>query len=167
MSRSRSQRPFFCSTHASRHALAEKYDVPSLKNLAQTKFEMAVTCYHDSSEYADTVEEVYCSTIDTDRGLRDIVPQKFRAHPSLATTQDIYAVIEETPTLALDLYRAERGIPVNVVVQKTPFENRVTSSHPSPKSTTSSISTPTKTMFDAKTSLAGGPQRHIAARRGA
>lgn len=94
------------------YALAEKYDIPSLKELAQSKFEMAMACYYDSSEFADAIEEVYCSTIDTDRGLRDIVLQAFRAHPALATTQDVYAVIKETPALAMELYKIERGMPV-------------------------------------------------------
>lgn len=99
-------------THTRVYALAEKYDIPSLKDLAQSKFEMAMACYYDSSEFADAIEEVYYSTIDSDRGLRDVVLQAFRAHPALATTQDVYAVIKETPTLALELYKLERGIPV-------------------------------------------------------
>jgi len=99
-------------THTRVYALAEKYDIPSLKELAQSKFEMAMACYYDSSEFADAIEEVYCSTIDTDRGLRDIVLQAFRAHPALATTQDVYAVIKETPALAMELYKIERGMPV-------------------------------------------------------
>lgn len=99
-------------THTRVYALAEKYDIPSLKDLAQSKFEMAMACYYDSSEFADAIEEVYCSTIDTDRGLRDIVLQAFRAHPALATTQDVYAVIKDTPALALELYKIERGLPI-------------------------------------------------------
>jgi hypothetical protein len=99
-------------THTRVYALAEKYDIPSLKDLAQSKFEMAMACYYDSSEFADAIEEVYCSTIDSDRGLRDIVLQAFRAHPALATTQDVYTVIKDTPTLALELYKVERGLPI-------------------------------------------------------
>lgn len=99
-------------THTRVYALAEKYDIPSLKDLAQSKFEMAMACYYDSSEFADAIEEVYCSTIDSDRGLRDVVIQAFRAHPALATTQDVYTVIKDTPSLALDLYKVERGLPI-------------------------------------------------------
>lgn len=99
-------------THTRVYAIAEKYDIPSLKELAQSKFEMAMACYYDSSEFADAIEEVYCSTIDSDRGLRDVVLQAFRAHPALATTQDVYNVIKNTPTLALELYKIERGLPV-------------------------------------------------------
>lgn len=98
--------------HTRVYALAEKYDIPSLKELAQRKFEMAMACFYDSSEFADAIEEVYCSTVDSDRGLRDVVLQAFRSHPALATTQDVYAVIKETPTLAFELFKVERGLPI-------------------------------------------------------
>lgn len=98
--------------HTRVYALAEKYDIPALKDLAQSKFEMAMACFYDSPEFADAITEVYCSTIDSDRGLRDIVLQAFRSHPQLASTQDVYAVIKETPSLAFELWKVERGIPV-------------------------------------------------------
>lgn len=96
--------------HTRVYALAEKYDIPSLKQLARRKFEMAVACYYDAPELADAIEFVYSSTIDSDRGLRDVVIQLFRTHPQLANTQDMFAVIQETPTLALDLWKVERGL---------------------------------------------------------
>lgn len=96
--------------HTQVYALAEKYDIPSLKQLAKRKFEMAVACYYDAPELADAIEFVYTSTVDSDRGLRDVVMQLFRNHPQLANTQDVFAVIKETPTLALDLWKVERGL---------------------------------------------------------
>ncbi|KAH0292288.1 hypothetical protein M436DRAFT_60948 [Aureobasidium namibiae CBS 147.97] len=99
-------------THTRVYALAEKYDIPALKDLAKSKFEMAMACYYDSPEFADAIEEVYCSTIDNDRGLRDVVLQAFRSHPQLASTQDVFGVIKRTPTLAFELWKTERGIPV-------------------------------------------------------
>lgn len=98
--------------HTKVYALAEKYDVPSLKQLAKSKFEMAMACYYDSPEFAEAIEEVYCSTIDSDRGLRDIVLEAFKSHPQLANTQDVYNVIKDTPSLAFELFKVERGIPV-------------------------------------------------------
>lgn len=96
--------------HTQVYALAEKYDIPTLKQLAKRKFEMSVACYYDAPELADAIEFVYTSTIDSDRGLRDVVLQLFRNHPQLANTQDVFAVIKETPTLALDLWKVERGL---------------------------------------------------------
>lgn len=100
-------------THTRVYALAEKYDIPPLKSLAKAKFEMAMACYYDSPEFADAIEEVYCTTIDSDRGLRDVVLQAFRSHPQLASTQDVFGVIKETPTLAFDLWKVERGLPTS------------------------------------------------------
>ncbi|KAI5361841.1 Putative BTB/POZ domain-containing protein [Septoria linicola] len=96
--------------HAQIYALGEKYDIPSLKHLAIRKFEVAAACYYDSPELADAIDFVYRSTIDTDRGLRNVVLQMFKLHPQLANTQDIYATIRDTPGLALDLWKAERGL---------------------------------------------------------
>ena len=98
--------------HTRVYELGERYDIPSLKQLARQKFEIAMACYYDSPEFADAVEEAYYSTVDTDRGLRDIVLQAFRAHPQLTTTQDVFAVIKDTPSLALELFKLERGVPV-------------------------------------------------------
>lgn len=98
--------------HTRVYAIAEKYDIPSLKHLARSKFEMAMACYYDSPEFARAIEEVYCTTIDTDRGLRDIVLEAFKNHPQLVSTQDVYNTIKDTPSLALELFKLERGIPV-------------------------------------------------------
>ena len=98
--------------HTRVYALAEKYDIPSLKYLARRKFEMEMACYYDSPEFAEAIEDVYCSTIDSDRGLRDIVLETFKCHPQLANTQDVFKVIRETPSLAFELFKLERGIPI-------------------------------------------------------
>jgi len=99
--------------HTRVYALAEKYDIPALKALARQKFEMAMACNYDSPDLPEAIEEVYCSTLDTDRGLRDIVLDLFKCHPQLATTPDIFPVIKDLPTLTMELYKLERGIPVS------------------------------------------------------
>lgn len=96
--------------HTQVYALAEKYDIPALKQLARHKFEMSAACYYDAPELANAIEYVYTSTVDSDRGLRDVILQLFRSHPQLANTQDIFAVLKETPTLALELWKVERGL---------------------------------------------------------
>lgn len=105
--------------HAQVYALAEKYDIPSLKQLSKRKFEMAAACYYDAPELAEAIEYVYTSTIDHDRGLRDVVCQLFRNHPYLASTADIYQTIKETPTLALDLWKLERGLHAQRVTRRS------------------------------------------------
>jgi hypothetical protein len=96
--------------HTQVYALAEKYDIPSLKQLAKRKFEVAVACYYDAPELVEAIACVYSSTIDSDRGLRSVVLQLFKRHPQLARTRDVYAAIKETPSLASDLWRVERGL---------------------------------------------------------
>lgn len=96
--------------HTQVYALAEKYDISALKQLARRKFEMSAACYYDAPELADAIEYVYTSTIDSDRGLRDVVLQLFKSHPQLANTQDVFGVIKGTPSLALDLWKVERGL---------------------------------------------------------
>ncbi|KAF2768376.1 hypothetical protein EJ03DRAFT_389954 [Teratosphaeria nubilosa] len=98
--------------HARVYSLAEKYDIHSLKELARQKFETALACHYDSPELPEAIEEAYCSTIDTDRGLRMIVLQLFANHPQLATTPDVNAIINELPSLAMDLVKIERGLPI-------------------------------------------------------
>ncbi|EMC94015.1 hypothetical protein BAUCODRAFT_74825 [Baudoinia panamericana UAMH 10762] len=100
--------------HTRVYALAEKYDIPSLKQLAKIKFEMAMACNYDSPDFPDVLFEVYCSTIDNDRGLRDTVCEAFKCHPQLATTPDVRAAIQDLPSLALDLFKIERGIPIGI-----------------------------------------------------
>jgi hypothetical protein len=100
--------------HTRVYTLAEKYDIPSLKQLAKRKFETAMACHYDSPEFPLAIEEVYCSTIDNDRGLRDIVCEAFKCHPQLTATPDVRASIQDLPSLALDLFKIERGIPVNI-----------------------------------------------------
>jgi hypothetical protein len=98
--------------HTKVYALAEKYDIPSLKQLAKRKFEMEMACYFDSPDFAEAIEEVYCSTIDSDRGLRDVVLEALKNHPQLANTGDVYTVIERTPSLKCELFKVAHGLPV-------------------------------------------------------
>jgi hypothetical protein len=103
------------SLHARVYALAEKYEIPALKDLAKNKFEMEMACYFDSPDLADIIEEVYCSTIDSDRGLRDVILDAFSKHPQLASTQDIHDVIDRTPSLKCDLFKLEHGVPMRKI----------------------------------------------------
>lgn len=100
--------------HTRVYAIAEKYDIQPLKQLARAKFEAAMACYWDSADFAEAIEEVYCSTLDNDRGLRDIVMQAFIHHPELANTLEVYELIQFTPSLATDLFKVECGLPIGV-----------------------------------------------------
>jgi len=99
-------------THAKVYAIAEKYGITGLKALARTKFASQLTVHRDSSELPEALQEVYESTVDTDRGLRDVVIQTFRTYPELARRKDVEAVVKDTPNLAWELFRVGWGMPV-------------------------------------------------------
>ncbi|QIX02401.1 hypothetical protein AMS68_007918 [Peltaster fructicola] len=98
--------------HARVYALADKFDVFGLKTLVKMKFATAMTNCHACAELAEAIDEVYNSTADSDRGLRDIVIQAMRFQPHLTANEAIMAVIKRTAPLAFELWRVERGHPV-------------------------------------------------------
>jgi len=101
------------TTHAKVYAIAEKYGVFGLKSLAARKFAAALAAgHHASPEFPDACADVYETTVDSDRGLRDLVIATFRANPSLGLRKDVEDVVRETPGLAWELYRVASGLPV-------------------------------------------------------
>ncbi|MCJ1450659.1 hypothetical protein MMC28_000992 [Mycoblastus sanguinarius] len=59
--------------HARMYAIADKYDIPILKDLAIAKFAPSLkdTQAVDIPSFTAAIEVIYTSTLDTDRGLRD------------------------------------------------------------------------------------------------
>lgn len=100
-------------THAKVYALAEKYGIAGLKSLARNKFSYQISMHLDSSEFGDACQEAYESTFHTDRGLRDVIIQTFRANPDLSMRGDVEMAVRETPGLAFELFRMASGLPVS------------------------------------------------------
>jgi hypothetical protein len=98
--------------HAKVYALAEKYGIMGLKALARRKFASQAKEHISSTELPWAMKEVYESTVDSDRGLRDIVIQTFRANPDIARRPDVEDVVRETPSLAWELFRVGWGLPI-------------------------------------------------------
>ncbi|KAI9711495.1 MAG: hypothetical protein M1820_002058 [Bogoriella megaspora] len=98
--------------HAKVYAIADKYDIPGLKDLAKGKFEAQVSKHWDCVEFSDALEEVYCSTVDGNRGLRDIVLQAFRENPRLVMKPEVESAVRDLAPLAFDLYKIASGLPV-------------------------------------------------------
>jgi hypothetical protein len=99
-------------THTKVYALAEKYGIMGLKALARKKFASQVKEHISSEELPLAMQEIYESTVDSDRGLRDVVIQTFRAHPDIAQRPDIEDVVRSTPGLAWELFRVGWGLPI-------------------------------------------------------
>ncbi|VUC32711.1 unnamed protein product [Clonostachys rosea] len=80
--------------HAQVYALGEKYGIPGLKALAATKFKNEVDQHWHSQDFLLALKEVYSSTVDHDRSLRDIVVQAVSAHLQLLETKDFQDAIK-------------------------------------------------------------------------
>lgn len=99
-------------THAKVYAIAEKYGISGLKTLARQKFAHQVAAHLHSDELPEACQEAYESTVDSDRGLRDVIIQTFRSHPDLSIRKDMEAMVRDTPSLAFELFRMASGLPV-------------------------------------------------------
>ncbi|KAF1828597.1 hypothetical protein BDW02DRAFT_574738 [Decorospora gaudefroyi] len=66
--------------HATMYALADKYQVDGLGQLAKDKFESCLYHHANSEDFVDAVQIAYSSTPETNRGLRDVVVKAFRVH---------------------------------------------------------------------------------------
>lgn len=99
-------------THAKVYAIAEKYGIVGLKTLARKKFAHQIEAHLSSDELPEACQEAYESTVDTDRGLRDVIVQTFRSHPELSLRKDMETAMRETPGLAFELFRMASGMPV-------------------------------------------------------
>ena len=74
------------------YALAEKYNIPALKDLAKTKFETCVTAREiQTTRLTEIVDSIFDSTYETDPGLRDVIIRK------IAITSTPEQMLEEGP----------------------------------------------------------------------
>ncbi|KAK7214707.1 hypothetical protein V2G26_002710 [Clonostachys chloroleuca] len=80
--------------HAQVYALAEKYNISGLKALAATKFKCEVDSHWHSEDFMLALKEVYNSTVDHDRVLRDIVVQAVSGHLQLLESKPFQEAIK-------------------------------------------------------------------------
>ncbi|KAH9861707.1 hypothetical protein J1614_011460 [Plenodomus biglobosus] len=99
-------------THAKVYAIAEKYGIIGLKALSRQKFADQIDLHISSPEFPEACQEAYESTYHTDRGLRDVIIQAFRANPDLSLRPEVGIIVRETPGLAWELYQMASGLPV-------------------------------------------------------
>lgn len=93
--------------HAKVYAIAEKYNIKPLKDLARTKFETAADRDWDSPYFPTTIDFVYTSTPPNDRGLRDIVVKLSRDHlKSLLYRPGFESMMEDNGDFGKDLVKA-------------------------------------------------------------
>lgn len=92
--------------HARVYALGEKYMVEGLKALAIENFSNSARNLWNTDGFFEAAREVYTSTIDSDRGLRDIVVKVFHDHQErLIHKDDAAYLLTEVPLLGIHILR--------------------------------------------------------------
>ncbi|KAI1157309.1 hypothetical protein F5B18DRAFT_666051 [Nemania serpens] len=98
-----SQTPSGLVLHTMVYALAEKYNIPGLKEFALQEFKAAVAGHLTTPSFLEAAKEAYASTIEADRGLRDVIVTTFYKHPELLDQEETRHALKESGTLAYDL----------------------------------------------------------------
>ena len=91
------------TTHAKVYALAEKYLIRGLKAVALRKFKAAAAVCLDVDDFLQATLEVYTSTIEDERGLRDVVVETLFKNSEWLDQEKVRAVIKELGALTYDL----------------------------------------------------------------
>lgn len=90
-------------THAKVYALAEKYLIDGLKGLALRKFKTVATESSDVDHFLQATQEVYTSTIEGDRGLRDVIVAILSKNSKWLDVSQVQHVIKDLGALTFDL----------------------------------------------------------------
>jgi hypothetical protein len=98
------------SIHAQMYALAEKYGIHDLKDLARDKFEEAASKQWNGSGFPLAVQIVYTSTPESDHGLRDVVVDTLGRHRQLLEKAEVEALVMEINGLAFGLLKSAWGL---------------------------------------------------------
>jgi len=80
--------------HAKMYALGEKYDIQGLKDLALGKFLTEVEFYWDTDDFIKAFEEVFTSTVEEDRGLRNACVDIIAQHVELLDRTQLQDVVK-------------------------------------------------------------------------
>lgn len=91
--------------HAQMYALADKYGIYDLKNLARDKFEGVASRDWNGRGFPLAVEIVYSSTPESDHGLRDVVVNTISAHKELLEKVEVEALVKQVNGLAFGLLK--------------------------------------------------------------
>lgn len=85
------------------YEIGEKYTVVGLKTLAKEKFERSCALSWNSADFAVAATYAFCTTIDDDKGLRDIVSATISAHKELVRKAEIKVLLAQFNGLALGI----------------------------------------------------------------
>ncbi|KJY01921.1 hypothetical protein TI39_contig272g00004 [Zymoseptoria brevis] len=92
--------------HAKVFAIAEKYQVPGLKNLAVSKFKAAMEVPQQKhADLAEIITTVFNTTPETVRDLRDLVSARLTTDCTLLDRKDIEIAVNNVSGLTFELLR--------------------------------------------------------------
>jgi hypothetical protein len=93
------------TTHAHMYALADKFHICDLKELARNKFAEAASQDWNSSEFPLAVQTVYTSTPENDHQLRSVVVETITRHRELLKREEVERLVKEINGLAFGLLK--------------------------------------------------------------
>jgi hypothetical protein len=89
--------------HAKMYEYADKYDVLGLKGLAIEKFSRSCKHFWNKDEFSLAAHHIFSTTVDEDKGLRDIVSATISAHMELVKKPQVKVLMTEFNGLALGI----------------------------------------------------------------
>jgi hypothetical protein len=85
------------------YEIADKYDVPGLKELSRDKFDKACGAFWTCEQFGIAAEYVYTTTPDEDEGLRKCVRDTLAAHHEIMKRPSIEIFLQKRPELMYEL----------------------------------------------------------------
>ncbi|KAH4006823.1 hypothetical protein HBH70_201060 [Parastagonospora nodorum] len=89
--------------HAKMYEIADKYDVVGLKDLVLEKFKRACVSFWDHDIFSIAAHYAFSTTMENDKGLRDIVSKTISEHMDLIQKAEIQTLMTEFNGLALGI----------------------------------------------------------------
>ena len=93
--------PAHLISHSKMYAIADKYDVSGLKELACKKFELACSDFWNKDTFPIAIDHIFSATVPEDIGMRSIVIQTISKHMALVKKPEIQALITLYGDLAI------------------------------------------------------------------
>jgi len=94
--------------HAKMYEIADKYNIPELKELVKEKFSQACKLLWEAPTFGIAAHYAFSTTPDQDKGLRDIISATIAAHmKALLEKPEIEALLTEFNGLAYGLLKTQ------------------------------------------------------------
>lgn len=120
------------STNAQMYVLADKFDMPFLKKLAKEKFDQALSgpsWEGKNSHVIQVIPLIYGSTMDSDRGLRDIIVSHVRKNFNDLFATPSFSTVVETPEFLLELAKKLFEPPYQAVCKRCKSSDKWKADH--------------------------------------